>query len=230
MSRIKARFLKRRVVNVVDLPAEPEPPSLVESKAMLYEAASRNLPEPPVRADTFAERAVVYLLSADVRDVEFSLRQVAHELMPRRPEEPAPKPLSDERSREITGGHLGRDELFALGNSFYYMRDISAQPSGHLATEISMLQHQLRGSRPRRHSSDYPSTFAHVTSVGGEVEIVAQYSPEELTWEQNEDLASTSGRTIDHALARLFLRLGPPPEASPFGCVPASTGDGGAAQ
>ncbi|MEU5243662.1 hypothetical protein AB0G81_06015 [Streptomyces asoensis] len=48
--------------------------------------------------------------------------------------------------------------------------------------------------------------------------------------EEVEDVAPAAEETIDHTLARLFLRLGPPPEASELDYTPAGRGGGGAHQ
>lgn len=58
----------------------------------------------------------------------------------------------------------------------------------------------------------------------------SQRAEEPLTDSESAEVALTSGTTLDHALARLFLRLGPPPEATARDYEPASSGDGGAQQ
>ncbi|MGW1540637.1 hypothetical protein ACWCPM_10395 [Streptomyces sp. NPDC002309] len=45
-----------------------------------------------------------------------------------------------------------------------------------------------------------------------------------------EAAAPAAAATIDHALARLFIRLGPPPESAPADYAPASSNGGGALQ
>lgn len=56
----------------------------------------------------------------------------------------------------------------------------------------------------------------------------SQWIEEPLTGAEAAAVAIASGETLDHALARLFLRLGPPPEPTEADCEPASSGDGGA--
>jgi hypothetical protein len=48
--------------------------------------------------------------------------------------------------------------------------------------------------------------------------------------EEIEDVAPAAEETIDHTLARLFLRLGPPPESTTLDYTPAGRGGGGAQQ
>ncbi|MET9141997.1 hypothetical protein [Streptomyces parvulus] len=48
--------------------------------------------------------------------------------------------------------------------------------------------------------------------------------------EEIENVAPAAEETIDHTLARLFLRLGPPPEANELDYTPAGRGGGGAQQ
>lgn len=54
--------------------------------------------------------------------------------------------------------------------------------------------------------------------------------PAELLPAELAAVASTAASSIDHALALLFIRLGPPPEETPINFAPASTGGGGAQQ
>jgi hypothetical protein len=57
-----------------------------------------------------------------------------------------------------------------------------------------------------------------------------QATTEPLTAEEATALAPVSEASLEHALALLFLRLGPPPEPIENDYVPASNGDGGAQQ
>ncbi|MDV9188467.1 hypothetical protein R6L23_09610 [Streptomyces sp. SR27] len=55
-------------------------------------------------------------------------------------------------------------------------------------------------------------------------------APSQLSSEERSEVASASGASIDHALAMLFIRLGPPPEETELDYAPASSGGGGAQQ
>ncbi|MFD4315005.1 hypothetical protein [Streptomyces sp. NPDC058548] len=55
-------------------------------------------------------------------------------------------------------------------------------------------------------------------------------APSPLSPEERSEVAGTSGTSIDHALAMLFIRLGPPPEETELDYAPASNGGGGAQQ
>ncbi|WP_432112730.1 hypothetical protein [Streptomyces sp. S1] len=52
----------------------------------------------------------------------------------------------------------------------------------------------------------------------------------ELSREELANVADSSEGSIDHALAMMFIRLGPPPETTEVDYVPASNGGGGAQQ
>ncbi|MGW6391197.1 hypothetical protein ACWFR1_11980 [Streptomyces sp. NPDC055103] len=54
--------------------------------------------------------------------------------------------------------------------------------------------------------------------------------PEPLSLEESAAVADRSGNSIDHALAMLFLRLGPPPEPTELDYAPAGNGGGGVQQ
>lgn len=53
---------------------------------------------------------------------------------------------------------------------------------------------------------------------------------EDLSAEDSAAVASTSEQTLDHAMAMLFIKLGPPPEPTENKYAPASNGGGGAEQ
>lgn len=53
---------------------------------------------------------------------------------------------------------------------------------------------------------------------------------EPLTDEEASTVSATSAQSLDHALAMLFIRLGPPPEPSAIDYAPASKGGGGIQQ
>ncbi|MFJ6558134.1 hypothetical protein ACIQNT_38840 [Streptomyces luteogriseus] len=57
-----------------------------------------------------------------------------------------------------------------------------------------------------------------------------QLGGQPLGREEIEDVAPAAEETIDHTLARLFLRLGPPPESTTLDYTPAGRGGGGAQQ
>lgn len=53
---------------------------------------------------------------------------------------------------------------------------------------------------------------------------------DELTWEERQEVAQDTAALISDTLARLFLRLGPPPEGSSPNHDPVPSGGGGASQ
>ncbi|MFE6787859.1 hypothetical protein ACFVFF_36970 [Streptomyces sp. NPDC057680] len=55
-------------------------------------------------------------------------------------------------------------------------------------------------------------------------------APPKLSTEEKSEVAGASGTSINHALAMLFIRLGPPPEETELDYAPASNGGGGAQQ
>lgn len=53
---------------------------------------------------------------------------------------------------------------------------------------------------------------------------------EQPTPDEKSTVAPTSMQSLDHAMGMLFIRLGPPPEATETNYAPVSNGDGGAQQ
>ncbi|WP_329056531.1 hypothetical protein OG511_02580 [Streptomyces sp. NBC_01453] len=89
----------------------------------------------------------------------------------------------------------------------------------------------------RQQEAELRLLLSHAATDAGEVEahpelveLLSRGAEESLTARQSAEVAHTSGTTLDHALARLFLRLGPPPEPTENNYAPASSGDGGAQQ
>ncbi|MEU6988536.1 hypothetical protein ABZ946_34845 [Streptomyces sp. NPDC046324] len=74
-----------------------------------------------------------------------------------------------------------------------------------------------------------PVIVATSTDVGFDV-VSFKDPPEQLSPEEGAAVADRSGSTIDHALAMLFIRLGPPPEPTELDYAPAGNGGGGAQQ
>ncbi|WP_228978572.1 hypothetical protein [Streptomyces sp. DH12] len=77
-----------------------------------------------------------------------------------------------------------------------------------------------------RHLPDDPGTF---TRVHLPLFLAAQDAAQ-ASAEDRAAVAATSGSSIDHALAMLFLRLGPPPEPTELDYTSAGNGGGGAQQ
>lgn len=63
-----------------------------------------------------------------------------------------------------------------------------------------------------------------------EVNLPGSSDTEPPTVEEASAVAPTSAKSLDHALAVLFIRLGPPPEPAENDYAPASNGGGGAQQ
>ncbi len=91
--------------------------------------------------------------------------------------------------------------------------------------------------------ADYAKLRDEVRAMQAEIEAALQneiaksrfpkFGPgysQPLGQEEIEDVAPAAEVTIDHTLARLFLRLGPPPEDSTLDYTPAGRGGGGAQQ
>lgn len=52
----------------------------------------------------------------------------------------------------------------------------------------------------------------------------------DLSEDEEATVANSAAETLEHTLARLFVKLGSPPEPTELDCTPAGTGDGGAQQ
>ena len=109
-------------------------------------------------------------------------------------------------------------------------------------TDPALITMAVFGHLERRFHDD-PTLLPMVQKMQVEVADALQYELFQATdgsWsgvqrqplgpEEIEDVAPAAEATIDHTLARLFLRLGPPPEASARDYTPAGTGGGGAQQ
>ncbi|MFC8402561.1 hypothetical protein ACFUG9_02890 [Streptomyces griseoincarnatus] len=70
----------------------------------------------------------------------------------------------------------------------------------------------------------------HIVLWAGHVPDVRLPQQDELTWEERQEVAQDTAALISDTLARLFLRLGPPPEGSSPNHDPVPSGGGGASQ
>lgn len=201
-------------------------------------------PSLSVDANDTVARMVLYLLDTEPLRVETQLRSAASLLSrirdwnrekaqrgradPESLRSKAPPSLADLGARELTSDLLNDHELIQLLGVFHRIDGIAGQPSGHLFTQIQDLRAKLQDNA---YAASRTSPHGFVTLPEGSPLPSDDASPDAaLTDEQQSTVASTSNRTIDHALARLFMRLGPPPEGSDLDYVPTVSGDGGAAQ
>ncbi|MGW9029138.1 hypothetical protein ACWGQ5_34415 [Streptomyces sp. NPDC055722] len=74
-------------------------------------------------------------------------------------------------------------------------------------------------------------TYVRVTSVGPPPsQDPAHLFDQPLGREEIEAVAPIAEETIEHTLARMFMRLGPPPEPTELDYTPSGSGGGGAQQ
>lgn len=66
--------------------------------------------------------------------------------------------------------------------------------------------------------------------TGSDTSSEGEFPEDELSEDEEATAVSPAAETLEHTLARLFVRLGSPPEPTELDCTPAGTGDGGAQQ
>ncbi|MFI6875476.1 hypothetical protein ACIBL6_18745 [Streptomyces sp. NPDC050400] len=77
-------------------------------------------------------------------------------------------------------------------------------------------------------STDSRGLLQHATRINLQgIMREADHLPD-LSWNESAEAAPPSADALDHALARLFLRLGPPPEPTQTDHTPSYSGGGGA--
>ncbi|MEU8709169.1 hypothetical protein [Streptomyces sp. NPDC048565] len=85
-----------------------------------------------------------------------------------------------------------------------------------------MIERQQQANQPH-----LPSAFEHNPT---RTELLKAIAHGPLSYNDASAAAPGSAQSLDHALAMLFIRLGPPPTPSETDNAPASNGDGGARQ
>ncbi|MFV6032345.1 hypothetical protein [Streptomyces sp. NPDC056264] len=114
---------------------------------------------------------------------------------------------------------------------------LSGTALGRLATPEEMAQDLRKLERDLLSqllpAADHLAMRASTDGNSSEPALLLEESPEELPEllpAERAEAAPAAANSIDHAMAMLFIRLGPPPEETELDYAPASNGGGGAQQ
>lgn len=109
-------------------------------------------------------------------------------------------------------------------NDLVYRAEDDAQK-----TDLTEMRHRLKSILPHGRSND-TTHFAHGIPYQVSGEVTDRLRPQPLGPEEAEAVAPAAKETLEDSLARLFIRLGPPPEPTNLDYTPAGRGGGGATQ
>jgi hypothetical protein len=131
-------------------------------------------------------------------------------------EDGQPEPFDARAVRELRMWHLEATQRRR-------QNDLQAMPSRRPRDELVPSQEWLE-------ALGFAAQEAAARGADADPDAPELDSFEDLTPDERRRLAAQTASTINHTLARLLLRLGPPPEGASGGASPVTSGGGGARQ